>query len=828
MISSSAVPAPAERRARSMLSMRLGWPRKDAAAAVGAEPLSPVTAKIKELTASGHAKSKTLSRTRVRELLTLAVIRLMERMIAELFPCAGDGDPDGAFRGGVGSGSAAAGPLPSFEDFLKHICRRTRTPLTCMCLALLYLTRLRANHPRSRGSPGSAYRLALSSLCVATKYLYDDAYHTCSWVQVSMGLFSQREVNQMEMEFMYFLHYQLGVTPTEWNQWIATLEAKLVSRWQENGKADVIYSFGLFLSSECCEPSAQEAVRDIAWGEGGRSLLALLNNAIHLSGCVDPAKCSPSADSAVSDTTCLPTPDPNTWFNMRSPLTAPGPSAAAATASATPLSVRYATVPALGDDAGAAAATAAQKQRELCTRHSYVEYRGPAVFPVRPSSVCSVPAAPLAAGLAGSSAPGSGAGVYAGPYAPAHLPHRHVSESRSYDWSQQSARSASSQHMGSGTTIAGYAHNSMHYKGAASPFDAASRGTTNISLSYSSDSRDSATATAPADTAAQVPSARGPLGHPAGGMHFGTVPRTAASARSAIGSGYAGVPLDKRNDPAAPSRISSMGGRAAGPIPIPGPRPSAAAATASCRGFRSSAYSTIDVGTAGGFGPASTQRYLPGGDAGVPSASASRTASPSIGQQNGSFQRSGSGAGAGQTMGIHTRSTPSKSPSPSLKGGSRRYSWRYSGRHSASNIAQKLRSLAAFGRSSGSSGSGSATGGRGGVAKASGSYDDIGGRSADDSRPLGEASVVGEASQRRASGFPLQTITNPNSHQHRYSHGPGSGSGHGCHSMLADPAGRRAEIPGRRPPLGGAHRFSDGIPSYDLELDMGKYVSMRT
>ncbi|KAI9505746.1 hypothetical protein BX070DRAFT_181190, partial [Coemansia spiralis] len=108
----------------------------------------------------------------------------------------------------------------TFEEFLKHICRRTRTPLTCMCLALLYLTRLRANHPRSRGSPGSSYRLALSSLCVATKYLYDDAYHTCSWVQVSMGLFSQREVNQMEMEFMYFLHYQLGVTPTEWNQWI--------------------------------------------------------------------------------------------------------------------------------------------------------------------------------------------------------------------------------------------------------------------------------------------------------------------------------------------------------------------------------------------------------------------------------------------------------------------------------------------------------------------------------------------------------------------------------------------------------------------------------
>lgn len=252
-----------------------------------------------------------------------SVVGLMERMIAELFPCAiEDNDPTASSsRFGTGQDpTTAAPPLPLFEEFLRHICRRTRTPLTCMCLALLYLTRLRANHPRSRGSPGSSYRLALSSLCVATKYLYDDAYHTCSWVQVSMGLFSQREVNQMEMEFMYFLNYQLGVTPTEWNQWIATLEAKLVSRWQEKGKADVIYSFGLFLSYECCEPDSQKTVRDIAWSDSGKNLLIMLHNAIHPSGTTDFSKCSPSADSAVSDSTCLPTPDPSSWFRIRSPV----------------------------------------------------------------------------------------------------------------------------------------------------------------------------------------------------------------------------------------------------------------------------------------------------------------------------------------------------------------------------------------------------------------------------------------------------------------------------------------------------------------------------
>ncbi|KAJ1855834.1 hypothetical protein LPJ73_002272, partial [Coemansia sp. RSA 2703] len=403
MISTASVHSFAERKTKNLFSMRPGWLKKDSSAAESAATMtsSPESPKIKELASSTHGKLKTLSRPRIRELLTIAMIRLMERMIAELFPC-GEDEDSGFGSANAGSNETSTGaPLPSFEEFLKHICRRTRTPLTCMCLALLYLTRLRANHPRSRGSPGSSYRLALSSLCVATKYLYDDAYHTCSWVQVSMGLFSQREVNQMEMEFMYFLHYQLGVTPNEWNQWIATLEAKLVARWQEKGKAEVIYGFGLFLSYECCEPNSQEAVRDIAWGEGGKNLLSLLNNAIHTSGngvdgsggiengnvSNDNGKGSPSADSAVSDTTCLPTPDPNSWFRIRSPaLSGTGepteldhaqtiPASAAVSSSITPASGRMGDVCAGSSDDNTPFNSVQQTLRSTgSSRHSYVEH----------------------------------------------------------------------------------------------------------------------------------------------------------------------------------------------------------------------------------------------------------------------------------------------------------------------------------------------------------------------------------------------------------------------------------------------------------------------
>ncbi|KAJ2002289.1 hypothetical protein H4R26_003683 [Coemansia thaxteri] len=531
MISAATVHSFAERKTKNLFGMRPAWLKKDTAAlGVGAEAThaptssllaSPDTPKIKEL-ASAHGKPKALSKPRIRELLTIAMIRLMERMIAELFPCATEGGPPQAE--GVGGDGTEAAALPTFEEFLKHICRRTRTPLTCMCLALLYLTRLRANHPRSRGSPGSSYRLALSSLCVATKYLYDDAYHTCSWVQVSMGLFSQREVNQMEMEFMYFLHYQLGVTPTEWNQWVATLEAKLVARWSEKGKAEVIYGFGLFLSYECCEPDVQEAVRDVAWGEGGRSLLSLLTNAIHVSASPDSGaavgKASPSADSTGSELTCLPTPDPNSWFRIRSPALsgpahhqAPSSATMAHSASITPTTAHF---------------PAPHPQRSsMCSRHSYVEHdtgvcssSSPLAPPItQKPGAATGPSSNLAASRQ-QHAPGhsarrssqcsvAAAATSALPHHPLHAEflddYRGAGEWRKSLSQNQPAiyvprsplnpRSSSQQRMsyvGSAESTAastGYAVRHI----SASPFDSFSGDMGSISLSYSAESRDAHT-----------------------------------------------------------------------------------------------------------------------------------------------------------------------------------------------------------------------------------------------------------------------------------------------------------------------------------------------
>ncbi|KAJ2809248.1 hypothetical protein H4R20_000243 [Coemansia guatemalensis] len=803
MISSTTVHALAERKTKNLLSMRPAWMKKEATAAAAASSeagqQSPVSSKIRELTTSGRSKPKALSRSRIRELLTLAVIRLMERMIAELFPCANDGEPGGGLSGSSDAG--ANGPLPSFEEFLKHICRRTRTPLTCMCLALLYLTRLRANHPRSRGSPGSSYRLALSSLCVATKYLYDDAYHTCSWVQVSMGLFNQREVNQMEMEFMYFLHYQLGVTPTEWNQWVATLEAKLVSRWQENGKADVIYSFGLFLSYECCESSAQEAVRDVAWGEGGKSLLALLDNAIHSSRDVDPAKCSPSADSAVSDATCMPTPDPSTWFRIRSPAlsntpytgadTAAATAIAGSSASITPNTAQFTDIAVLGDDF--VASNSKQQQQPSCVRHSYVDNRGlspslqkyatvaasASAFALRPSSSCSVPGTYATPGLTNNT---GNRGKYLSAANMARPGNRHVSESGSHSWMPHVSSQLVLQD-GSDSAMAGYPQASQHMKTATtSPFEALSGNIASTSRSYSGESRDSA--------GSRIPSGRTYKG-PVNGVthtsrqypHYGADHRLSAIARGALSnSGYSDMSFDVTDGQALAghAKVASMCGQIQGTTSMTGSGIGSNGATISCSGYASNACSETEIGQMDSYSSDDTSRLVPQHDPGMTLMTASRLTSPADALQSQHQYNRNKYLGGG-IAGPNSRSAMSpKSSTSSLRGNGRRHSWRYSGRHSAAHFAQKLRSLAAFSWASGGAGA------------------------------------------KNLDGSMSTSSSYASSQQDRNNY-------HGYHTMHSGASRRSSNTQAPHAILANMHKGAEDVkPSHNLELDLPKYMSMRS
>ncbi|KAG8909740.1 hypothetical protein FRC01_006750, partial [Tulasnella sp. 417] len=67
--------------------------------------------------------------------------------------------------------------------------------------------------PAARGSSG--HRLFISAFMIASKVICDDTYSNKSWCVVGQGMFSLREINQMEREMCSYLEWVLNVKPEE-------------------------------------------------------------------------------------------------------------------------------------------------------------------------------------------------------------------------------------------------------------------------------------------------------------------------------------------------------------------------------------------------------------------------------------------------------------------------------------------------------------------------------------------------------------------------------------------------------------------------------------
>lgn len=104
----------------------------------------------------------------------------------------------------------------SIPQFAETIVERTKICTTTLVVAMFYLIRLKQKHPRCKGSLGSGFRLLLSAIILAAKYLYDDTYDNSAWATVSSGMFKLEQVNQMEMEMLGFLEFQLFIKVSDW------------------------------------------------------------------------------------------------------------------------------------------------------------------------------------------------------------------------------------------------------------------------------------------------------------------------------------------------------------------------------------------------------------------------------------------------------------------------------------------------------------------------------------------------------------------------------------------------------------------------------------
>ncbi|KAK0553188.1 hypothetical protein OC845_001324 [Tilletia horrida] len=147
-----------------------------------------------------------------------AISELCERVIASLFECSLD-----STAASMGAKACEQRPTHRLSEFIAYALYRTRLPVQVTYQALYLLKRLKSRYPGARGSSG--HRLFISALMLASKSTCDDTYSNKSWTIVGQGLFTLREVNQMERELFSYLGYRVNVANEPLQHFIDGLES---------------------------------------------------------------------------------------------------------------------------------------------------------------------------------------------------------------------------------------------------------------------------------------------------------------------------------------------------------------------------------------------------------------------------------------------------------------------------------------------------------------------------------------------------------------------------------------------------------------------------
>ncbi|CAG8545833.1 10259_t:CDS:1 [Acaulospora colombiana] len=106
--------------------------------------------------------------------------------------------------------------LPDLLHFVKDITERSKVTDITMVVGLIYVHRLKKTlPPEARGDSDTPYKIFLSSILVASKYLSDHSLQNKTIADITNGLYTIKDVNTMERSFLGLLKYDLWVDYNE-------------------------------------------------------------------------------------------------------------------------------------------------------------------------------------------------------------------------------------------------------------------------------------------------------------------------------------------------------------------------------------------------------------------------------------------------------------------------------------------------------------------------------------------------------------------------------------------------------------------------------------
>ena len=140
-------------------------------------------------------------------------------------------------------------PSQRFSAFVNNILKTTQVSDSIIKLSLYYIYCLKVRNLGLHGQLGSEYRLFLTSLILANKYLDDYTYTNKTWSDVSHT--PLREITKMEMQLFSGIGTSANINAEKFRHWCATLDVLVKQRDRDFNllKLRESTSSGIFCSS---------------------------------------------------------------------------------------------------------------------------------------------------------------------------------------------------------------------------------------------------------------------------------------------------------------------------------------------------------------------------------------------------------------------------------------------------------------------------------------------------------------------------------------------------------------------------------------------------
>ncbi|CAG8519161.1 7944_t:CDS:2 [Funneliformis caledonium] len=117
-------------------------------------------------------------------------------------------------------------------DSLMYITAKSNVSKVTMVVGLIYVHRLKKTLPKTaRGAFDTPYKIFLSAILVASKYLSDHSLQNKAIADITSGLYTVKDVNTMERSFLGLLKYNLWVDADDFKTFLEEHQVELDVDW---------------------------------------------------------------------------------------------------------------------------------------------------------------------------------------------------------------------------------------------------------------------------------------------------------------------------------------------------------------------------------------------------------------------------------------------------------------------------------------------------------------------------------------------------------------------------------------------------------------------